>query len=146
MQGLTSDLGNWPVSCWRGWAALSLLKVLSQKRYRAFRQSLHWNKKCWKWDFTWLIGIPLMDCDIPHDIGQWNSYNHQPTGVLNTAHLAHANSQLRLSGQRACSCLSTEVDKVKSWSTHALNASGKLNIGKSILRNLLPGLKHSILY
>ena len=58
----------------------------------------------------------------------------------------HANSQLHLSSQRACSCLSTEVDTVKSWCTHALNASGKLNIWKSILRNLLPGLKHSILY
>jgi hypothetical protein len=29
---------------------------------------------------TWLIGMPIMQCDNPQYIGP---YNHQPTGVLN---------------------------------------------------------------
>ena len=83
-----------------------------------------------------------MDCE-------WLWYSHycfvkflESSTNRDFQHCSLASSQLRLSGQRACSCLSTEANRLKSWCTHALNTSGKLNIWKSSLRNLLSGLEH----
>ena len=35
----------------------------------------------------WLIEIPLLDYYTPSKLGSIIPYNHQPTGVLNTAHI-----------------------------------------------------------
>ena len=36
----------------------------------------------------WFIGLPLMDSmRIPHELGSKTLFNHQPTGILNTAQM-----------------------------------------------------------